>query len=107
MANFQIALESNGLFDLDWKGQKYTWTNRHKDDTFNKLRLDWVVASIDWIEKFGYQNTKVLSSARSNHQPIFVSTVELQSYEGKKTKLFKFEASWIKHDKKEHLIKEI
>lgn len=77
MVDFQTALESNGLFNLGWKGQKYTWTNRHKDDTFNKLRLDRAVSSIDWIEKFGYQNTKVLSSARSDHQPIFVSTVEL------------------------------
>lgn len=53
MNNFRTTLESSGLFDLGWKGQKYTWTNRYKEETFTKLRLDRAVASIDWIEQIG------------------------------------------------------
>lgn len=51
MDGFKHALGVNGLFDLGWKGTKYTWTNRHTDNTFTKMRLDRVVATKDWIDK--------------------------------------------------------
>lgn len=73
MEEFKHALEVNGLFDLGWQGTKYTWSNRHTDNTFTKLRLDKVAATKEWIDKFGYQKVEVLATARSDHQLILLS----------------------------------
>lgn len=73
MEGFKLALEANGLFDLGWQDTKYTWSNRHTDNTFTKLRLDKVVATKEWIDKFGYQKVEVLATARSDHQLIHLS----------------------------------
>lgn len=53
MRNFQIALEANGLFDIGWKWSKFTWSNRYKDESFTKERLDKAIANQGWIENFG------------------------------------------------------
>ena len=50
MNNFRNALEEGGLSDLGWEGDKYTWSNRHDNETFIKERLDRVVANQVWIE---------------------------------------------------------
>lgn len=93
MCEFKQALESNGLFDLGWKCVKYTWNNRHSDATFTKLRLDGVVATKEWIKKIGNQKTEVLNLARSDHQPILISTIEPLATEHKKAKIFRFGAN--------------
>lgn len=74
MEDFKHALETNCLFDLGWQGTKYTWSNGHTDNTFIKLRLDRAVASKEWIEKLGQKKVEVLTSARSNDQPILISS---------------------------------
>lgn len=45
MAKFWIALEVNGLLDLGWKKQKFTWSNRHADESFTKERFDRTVTN--------------------------------------------------------------
>lgn len=51
MQKFRHALEVNGLYDLGWRGQKFTWANWHEDENFTKERLDRVIANIQWFEK--------------------------------------------------------
>lgn len=107
MSEFKLALESNGLFDLGWQGMKYTWYNRYSNATFTKLRLNRIVATKEWLEKIRNQKVKVLSSARSDYQPILISTFELRVTKNKKDKFFRFEASWIKHEVEEQIIQEV
>lgn len=40
---FKKALEENDLFDLGWKGHKFTSSNRYKDNSFTKERLNRAV----------------------------------------------------------------
>lgn len=61
MEEFRQALESNGLYDYR-KGQKYTWINRHEDDSFTKERLDRVVANQEWLDIFRLIDVEVLTS---------------------------------------------
>lgn len=106
MWDFKQALEANGLFDLGWKGMKFTWNNIHSDDTFTKLRLDRTVATKEWIEKVGNQKTEVLSSTRSYYVPILISTGDHLGNAYKKVKIFRFEVCWIKHESVELVIQE-
>lgn len=55
MVEFKVALEKNGLFDVRWRNQKYTWSNRHQDSTFTKEKLERVVVNQLWGEEFSFQ----------------------------------------------------
>lgn len=52
MEAFKVALETNGVIDLGWKEQKFTWSNRHSDKIFTMECLDRVVANRKWIYEF-------------------------------------------------------
>ena len=42
---FRQVLVKGSLFDLGWRGDKFTWSNRHEDESFTKERLDRVLAN--------------------------------------------------------------
>lgn len=67
MEEFRLTLESNGLIDLGWRNQMYTWSNRHNDETHNMERLDRVVANKQWLDGVGNSGVEVLISSSSNH----------------------------------------
>lgn len=46
-------IESNGLVDLGWKVQQFTWSNGHSNDSFTKERLNRALANKDWLSLFG------------------------------------------------------
>lgn len=76
MEQFRSMLESNGLIDTKWKNQKFTWSNRHHNETFAKERLDRMVANQKWLNEFGLSRVEVLASSRSDHLPIMLSIGE-------------------------------
>ena len=41
-----------GLCDLQAKGQHFTWTNGHGDESFVMERLDRAFATVDWINSY-------------------------------------------------------
>ena len=45
MREYQIALEYCDLFDIGYRGPKYTWSNYQENQTFIKERLDRGVAN--------------------------------------------------------------
>lgn len=45
MHSFRKVLEDCRLVDLGYKGDQYTSSNKHEDDTFTKKRLDKAVAN--------------------------------------------------------------
>ncbi|XP_042964510.1 uncharacterized protein LOC122298707 [Carya illinoinensis] len=94
MDSFRGALESGGLFDLGWKGDKYTWSNKHEDNTFIKERLDRVVANIKWSEMFQGNEVEVLAARSSDHKPIMLSTKQVDKRGWKGSRQFRYEASW-------------
>lgn len=71
--DFKVALERNGLVDLGWKNQKYSWSNMHKNDTFTKECLDRVVANYRWMSSFNNLGVEVLYTSRSDHCPIILT----------------------------------
>lgn len=74
--------------------------------TFTKLRLDIVVATKEWIEKIGNQKIEVLNLARLDYQLILISTTSHLVTKHSKTKIFIFDACWIKHEDEEQVIQD-
>ena len=52
MREFQKALEHCELFDMGYKGPKFTWNNCQESQTFVKERLDRGVVNRDWYELY-------------------------------------------------------
>lgn len=94
MEAFRLAIEENGLMDLGWFNQKFTWLNWHYDNTITKERLDRAVASKPWVIAYGCSGVEILTSRLSNLQSIMLTTRVgcEQGLRGKK--MFIFEAQW-------------
>lgn len=89
-------MEENGLFDLDCKGYKYTWSNRHKDNSLTKERLDRALVNLEWREMIGTKEMEVLTLGRFDHKPLLMCTQEELLSIRKKRKIFIFEVQCIK-----------
>lgn len=94
MEQFRSVLESNGLIDMEWKNQKFTWSNRHHNETFAKERLDRMVANQKWLNEFGLSRVEVLASSRSDHLPIMFSIGEQIDWDATRKWVFRFKAKW-------------
>lgn len=98
MKEFREDIDSNGLLDLGWINQKFTWSNRHNNDTFMKERLDRVVANISWINVFSSFGVEVLIIGQSDHNPILLTTTERYELKPRNQRQFHYEAKWAKED---------
>lgn len=76
MGSFCEALEANGLFDLGYKGSKFTWCNQHAGPSFTKERLDKGVANDMWISKFKMHEVEGLVARTSDHSPLLLHMAE-------------------------------
>lgn len=52
MEHFRGVLEDICLFDLGCKGNRYTWSNKHSDNTFTKDKLERTIANIHRFSAF-------------------------------------------------------
>jgi len=79
------------LGDLDYRGSKFTWSNKQYAATFVEERLDRAVATPDWCAHFNNSVIEVLPASISDHKPLC-----LQFDKGRRyiPKLFRFEAKW-------------
>jgi hypothetical protein len=70
MALFRSTLSNCNLWDLGYKGQKYTWTNGRDGRALTLERLDRVIANLDWCGVF---DVDVLPRYFSDHSPLLIS----------------------------------
>ncbi|XP_042965938.1 uncharacterized protein LOC122299618 [Carya illinoinensis] len=105
MRRFREALEEGGLFDLGWKGDKYTWSNKHEDDTFTKERLDRAVANLKWKGIYKEAWVEVLAARCSDHRPLLLHTNQEPARVWRGKRLFIYEAKWSLEEDCEQVIK--
>ncbi|XP_041001596.1 uncharacterized protein LOC121247292 [Juglans microcarpa x Juglans regia] len=89
-------MEINGLCDLGYKGDKFTWCNEHLGDHFTKERLDRFVAKNSWTEVFQEVWVEVLPARSSDHKPLVLNKHTIHTRCEDRRKLFIFGACWIK-----------
>jgi hypothetical protein len=91
---FNAIIESLDLREIVLSGRQFTWANRKAIPTFEKL--DRVLASVSWEQKFPLVSVRALTRAGSDHTPLFIDTGE-QAHRGNKAH-FSFELSWLKQE---------
>jgi exonuclease III len=88
------VIDSLDLRELGLSGRQYTWASRRQVPTFEKL--DHILTSVDWEQKFPLASVQALTRSGSDHTPLLLDTWE-QSHIGNKVE-FSFELSWLKQE---------
>jgi hypothetical protein len=107
MRNFQAALEDCNLLDLGFTGPTFTWTNGRSGCELSLERLDRAVANPEWCQLFDAVDVQVLPRCFSDHNPLLVSISNSQHVKWRKSRQFRFEASWVAHKEHKPLIKQV
>ncbi|XP_073357704.1 uncharacterized protein [Aegilops tauschii subsp. strangulata] len=84
---FNTIIESLDLREIELSGRKFTWANSLPNPTYEKL--DRVLASVEWEQKFPLVTVQALSRGFSDHTPLFVDSGEPNHVGNKNT--FSFE----------------
>ncbi|KAF5477414.1 hypothetical protein F2P56_004054 [Juglans regia] len=96
---FRHVVEDGQLFDLGWRGAKFTWSNRHEDSSFTKERLDRALANKEWKKIFTVSSVETMTALCSDHSPIFLDCKSgYGSGYRRSYNQFKYDASWSKEE---------
>ena len=87
---FSAIIDGLNLREIEMSGRKFTWANSKNVPTYEKL--DRVLASTEWEQKFPLVTVDALNREISDHTPLLLSTGE-RVHRGNQHE-FKFELSW-------------
>jgi hypothetical protein len=91
---FNVVIDSLNLRELEMYGRKFTWANNLASPTFEKL--DRILVTTEWEEKFPLATVRTLTGEISDHSPLLLNTGE--SINAHTHHMFKFELGWLLHD---------
>jgi hypothetical protein len=89
------------LREIALSGRQFTWANRRDTPTYEKL--DRILASVEFEEKYPLTSVRALTRIGSDHTPLFVDFGEAAHIW--KNVWFSFELSWLKTDGFDDLVK--
>jgi hypothetical protein len=91
---FNAIIESLNLREIVLSGRQFTWANRRDTPTYEKL--DRILASVEWEQKFPLVSVQALTRSGSDHTPLFLDSGN-QAHLGKRNR-FSFELSWLRQE---------
>jgi endonuclease/exonuclease/phosphatase family metal-dependent hydrolase len=91
---FNAIIESLNLREIVLSGRQYNWANRRDKPTYEKL--DRILATVEWEQKFPLVSVRVLTRSGSDHTPLLLDSGE-QYFLGNKIH-FSFELAWLKQE---------
>jgi exonuclease III len=91
---FNAIIENLNLREIVLSGRQYTWASRRTVPTFEKL--DRVLASVEWEQKYPLVSVRALSRAGSDHTPLLIDSGN-HAHLGN-TARFSFEMSWFNQE---------
>jgi exonuclease III len=91
---FNAIIEHFNLREIDLSGRQFTWANRRDTPTYEKL--DRVLASTSWEQKFPLVTVRALSRAESDHTPILINS-GVKAHLGNQAQ-FSFELYWLRQE---------
>jgi exonuclease III len=98
LRRFRRTVDNLGLQDLHLHGRCFTWSNERDSPTL--VRLDRLLVSIDWDEKFSNAHLRGLGSDASYHCPLLLQTNMGQMSKAR----FHFQLFWPKFDDYDEVI---
>lgn len=91
---FNAIIEHLNLREIALSGRQFTWASRRDNPTYEKL--DRVLASIAWEQKFPLVTARALTRAGSDHTPILIDS-GVKAHLGNKPR-FSFELHWLRQE---------
>ncbi|WVZ51083.1 hypothetical protein U9M48_002262 [Paspalum notatum var. saurae] len=88
---FNAVIDSLNLGELHMSGRKFTWTNSLEIPTYE--RLDRILVSTEWEQKFPLATVVALTREISDHTPLLLNT-GARSHSSNPP-LFQFELGWL------------
>ena len=73
MDEFRDAVNSCGFKDLGYNGTNYTWCNMQEGENRMYFRLDWALATSEWMEQFKEARVYHIVDSTSDHCALLVS----------------------------------
>ena len=104
MKLFTETLNWCGLRDMGFVGPRFTWLYQTADGGQIRERLDRVVASSAWAERFREARVHHLSNSASDHSVLALHFF-LKQRKRFKRKLFRFESMWLSDPRCENVVK--
>ncbi|XP_050207382.1 uncharacterized protein LOC126656806 [Mercurialis annua] len=65
---------SSQLQDLGFSGHPFTWNNRRRGNDNIQMRLDRVLASVEWLDRYSSGVVHHLSELGSDHRPLLLDS---------------------------------
>jgi hypothetical protein len=91
---FNAIIGSLDLREIVLSGSQFTWANRRENPIYEKL--DRVLASVEWEQKFQLVSIRDLSHSGSDHTPLLIDLGN-HAHLGNIAQL-SFELSWLRQD---------
>ena len=91
---FNACIETLNLRELALSGRRFTWVSSAEVPTYEKL--DRILVSTDWEQKFLISRVEALTRELSDHTPLLLDTGNT-AHRGN-NHLFKFELGWLSRD---------
>ena len=92
---FNDVIQSLNLREIHMGGGNYTWSNKQKHPTLEKL--DRVLMSFEWEELFPLVSVRKLGRDTSDHNPLLLAT-DVVKTNPSHDREFRFELSWLKNE---------
>jgi hypothetical protein len=91
---FNMIIESLSLREIELTGRQFTWANSLPTPTYEKL--DRVLASVEWEQKYPLVSVHAMQRAISDHTPLLVDSGEATHIANKNA--FSFELGWFERE---------
>ncbi|XP_042969177.1 uncharacterized protein LOC122301882 [Carya illinoinensis] len=108
MEEFREAMETCGLADCGFEGQKYTWNNNREGTLLTKERLDHAMGNLPLSSVFSEINICGQVAYTSDHCSLVMYLGNEERHaaliERRREKIFRYEASWNLRDECSNLI---
>ena len=102
---FREALKGSQLEDLGFKGYPFKWNNKRPGEANTKLRLDKVVATVEWNNRFHLSLVTHLPLHASDHLPLILQIDQYRRNSMLRGLGFKFEEAWLLCEDYEEVVK--
>jgi hypothetical protein len=91
---FNAIIENLNPREIALSGRQFTWVSRRETPTYEKM--DRVLASVEWKQKFPLVTVRALSRSGSDHTLLLIDA-GIQAHIGNKP-CFSFEFAWLEHE---------